>query len=69
MHVTNTTFSHAATCRSQGIVVEVDTLKRSFVVDDGTGTVTAILPPAGLEDDGADARNSGNADGLPQKGA
>eukprot|EP00903_Cladosiphon_okamuranus_P018331 g16863.t1 len=57
----------------QGIVVEVDTLTRSFVVDDGTGTVTAVLHSVGL-DDGAsattDAINSDDADtdGLPRKG-
>eukprot|EP00752_Nemacystus_decipiens_P014868 g13238.t1 len=58
-----------------GIVVEVDNLKRSFVVDDGTGTVTAVLPRGGLEDGsgaaaggGADPRNPGNADSFPRKG-
>lgn len=61
-------------------MVEVDALERSFVVDDGTGTVTAMLPRLGLEDGaenaasagggaGADATNSGYADGLPRKGA
>lgn len=56
--------------------MEVDTHKRSFVVDDGTGVVTAILPRVGLDDSanteaggGADTtRNTRNADGLPQKG-
>lgn len=60
----------------QGIVVEVYTPELSFVVDDGTGTVTAVIPMVGLDgspnaaagDSASNWNSDSSADGLPEKG-
>ncbi|CAM9759257.1 unnamed protein product [Ectocarpus fasciculatus] len=53
----------------QGIVIEVDPAERSFIVDDNTGTVAAIVPGVGLDGGSNDAGHGvSDADGLPKKG-
>ncbi|CAN0412049.1 unnamed protein product [Pylaiella littoralis] len=54
----------------QGVVVRVCPLERSFVVDDGTGTVTAIISGMGLDGspDDAGGDDSSIPDGFPEKG-
>ncbi|CAN0389199.1 unnamed protein product [Ectocarpus sp. 12 AP-2014] len=53
----------------QGIVIEVNPAERSFIVDDNTGTVTAVVPGVGLDGGSNDAgHGGGDADGLPKQG-
>lgn len=47
--------------------MEVDTRQREFVIDDGTATVTAVMPQAGV--DAQPAGNNAHADGFPAQGA
>ncbi|CAN0183474.1 unnamed protein product [Scytosiphon promiscuus] len=57
----------------QGVVVEVDTVLKTMVVDDGSGTVTAVVPGFDLdgrpnnEEIGA-GDGDGSGDVLPKKG-
>lgn len=55
--------------RVQGTVVEVDIARRSFLVDDGTGTIAAIIALPGVADDDDSVDPGDGAHGLPERGA
>lgn len=48
-------------------MVDVENDRRTFVIDDGTGTIEAVMPPAGLEGIST-SDNSAIIAGLPRKG-
>lgn len=50
-------------------MIEVNPAERSFIVDDNTGTVEAVLPGVGLDGGSNDAGHGvSDAGGLPKKG-
>lgn len=55
--------------RVQGTVVEVNVARRSFLVDDGTGTIAAVIALPGVADNDTNIDSGGCGDGLPERGA
>ena len=49
-------------------MVKVDPLQGSFVLDDSTGTIAAVMPQGGVDASSQRAHGAGNADSLPEIG-